>query len=72
MLPCARCKEERIERHDEGWAEVIGYARPKAQRGEQSGSSLVQRRPTGRLVCNRCMTELQHGLNRGQGGLLDD
>lgn len=50
------------------WPEVRGFARPRSQRGQQSGSSLVFREPTGRGLCPKCALDRLHGRS-GQAGL---
>lgn len=51
------------------WPEYAGFARPRAERGSQSGSSLIDRRPTGRAICGSCAMKRQHGVAPEQTGL---
>lgn len=51
------------------WLEYAGFARPKRERTGQSGSSLIDRRPTGRGICGSCATKRQHGIPTEQTGL---
>lgn len=54
------------------WVEYSGFARPKSQKGGGSGSSLVDRKPTGKAICNGCATRRIHVAGRfpGQESLL--
>lgn len=51
------------------WLEYAGFARPKRERSGESGSSLIDRRPTGRGICGSCATKRQHGIAPAQSGL---
>lgn len=44
------------------WEEFTGIARPRNERGSNSGSSLVARKATGRAFCRSCVLKLEHGL----------
>ncbi len=68
-MRCLDCNEL-IERPRTAWLEVVGFARPKHQRGENSGSSLDFREPTGRAICDECAMDREHGINRDQGSLM--
>ena len=57
---CAGCGK-RIPYEQGAWLEYAGWARPRAQRKPGSGSSLIDRQPTGRALCGEC------GIKRDMG-----
>ena len=65
---CVKCGGPLDPRN--AWAQVVGYARPRSQRGPQSGSSLAFRRTTGRALCASCALELEAGIDPAQSELL--
>jgi len=65
---CVSCGNP-ISSEDNPWIEMVGYARPREQRGGQSGSSLVSRSPTGRAMCGSCAVDALHGIDRQQGAM---
>lgn len=47
--------------------EVVGWDRPREQGGQ---NHVIQRRPTGRIMCADCALRVLHGLAPGQESLL--
>lgn len=64
---CQRCLEPA---GSDAWREVTAFDRPRAHKAKGTGSSLIAREPTGRVICNDCATKLYHGLAQTQESLL--
>jgi hypothetical protein len=60
---CLRC-EKPIEHMRHAYLEVVGFAKPTAERTAGTGSSLIGRRPSGRVLCPSCGTNLKHGVKQ--------
>ena len=65
-MNCDICGKTDIDPHT-SYPEVVAYAKPKSQKGQNVGSSLFHRRPTGNHICSGCATDLQHGVDPRHG-----
>ena len=64
-MKCDLCGEE-ITSTKQMYREVAGWERPGRGPSGSSGSSLVARKPTGRIACNLCITRLVYGIPQEQ------
>jgi hypothetical protein len=68
-MNCEKCGCE-IRNPNQAWLQYVGWARPRSQRGQNSGSSLIGREPTGKLMCQGCATRLEYGITESQETLV--
>ena len=62
---CVTCQRE-LEPHEQVYIEIRGWEKPGRGLYGNSGSSLVLRKPTGRVRCRQCVTDEIYGVTPDQ------
>lgn len=67
-MPCVECGDPVDVTTGNPWVQYVGVARKRDQGGL---NDLKLKRPTGRFMCDRCVTDGLDGLTPGQQRLLE-